>query len=190
MVGAINFRVLSCSTLYPNSADLSDHHTYPTPFLKCWKVESKSEEILTLIIGHTSSRGTVSRMSNVFVSNDVGYVGDVRGFSDWKEITSAIFNDSEVVSESHMELSEDYYLENTTPNLLSLLDVCAGIGSEPLYRRVLTQLLEKPSNHEIRDWERTILEILLNKANHPVLVHCNKGKVSLQLLPHLYASMS
>ena len=24
-----------------------------------------------------------------------------------------------------------------------------------------------------------ILGILLNKANHPVLVHCNKGKVSL-----------
>ena len=23
-----------------------------------------------------------------------------------------------------------------------------------------------------------ILEIILNKANHPILVHCNKGKVS------------
>lgn len=34
-----------------------------------------------------------------------------------------------------------------------------------------------------------ILEILLNKANHPVLIHCNKGKVSCHLLPNLYESM-
>lgn len=26
-----------------------------------------------------------------------------------------------------------------------------------------------------------VLGILLNKANHPVLVHCNKGKVSLSI---------
>lgn len=32
---------------------------------------------------------------------------------------------------------------------------------------------EKTPDHVING----ILEILLNKANHPILIHCNKGKV-------------
>jgi hypothetical protein len=50
--------------------------------------------------------------------------------------------------------------------------------------RVIVQANKNPEEKTPDHVINGILEILLNKTNHPILIHCNKGKVGENSLHH------
>lgn len=56
------------------------------------------------------------------------------------------------------------------------------------HHRILVQANKDPSVKSPASVIAKVLEILLEKGNQPVLVHCNKGKVSFNI-PSLFNSL-